>query len=171
VPLDLPAGWDPKAFDVSGYYATAEDVAKKVYPDAKLVRIDADGVRPSGLADLSLADNLYVRYWFRSEAASKRPDNIPIGVEYKSKCNFQIWVEPDGIELMPMDWDCDEETVAPPKCNLEQVWDKAIKIGAPKGNVVSSIGFRSNIVSHEIRWFFDIGESGEVFSEQIPDGC
>jgi serine/threonine-protein kinase len=168
IPLARPAGFDPAAFDISGYYPTAEAEAKRVWADAKLVRIDASGVRPTGLAELTLSDDFYVRYWFRSEKASKRPADLPIGVEHEAICNLQIWIDTSGAKLLPMSWDCDTLLAPPPKCTFKQAWDKAIQIGAPSGNAVASISYMANIVSKKVRWFVDVGDE---FSEQIPDGC
>jgi hypothetical protein len=168
IPLDLPSGWDPKAFDVTGYYKTAEAEAKSVWPDAKLVRIDADGVRPSGKAELTLSDDFYVRYWFRSEKESKPPPDLPVGMEYEATCNLQIWVDQSGIKLLPMSWECDEILVPPPKCTFEEAWAKAIKAGAPGGNAIADVSYMANIVSKQIRWFVTVGDK---FSEQLPDGC
>ena len=166
--LARPKAWDPKAFDVSGYLATATAEAKKIWADAKLVRIDADGVRPTGLAELTLSDDFYVRYWFRSEKASKRPADLPIGVEHEAVCNLQIWVDQSGVQLLPMSWDCDSILVPAPKCTFAQAWDKAIAAGAPSGNAVASVSYMANIVSKKVRWFVDVGDA---FSEQLPDGC
>jgi serine/threonine protein kinase len=168
IPLDRPKDFDPKAFDVTGYFPTAFAEAKKVWPDAKLVRIDADGVRPTGLAELTLDDGFYVRYWFRSEKASERPKDLPLGVDHEAVCNLQIWVDQKGIQLLPMSWDCDSLLAPPPKCTFKQAWDKAIKIGAPSGNAVASVSYMANIASKKIRWFVDVGDE---FSEQFPDGC
>jgi len=167
ITLDLPRHWDPKAFDVSGYYKTAEAEAKAIWPDARLVRIDADGVRPTGLSELTLSDDFYVRYWFRSEKQSKPPADLPIGVDYEATCNLQIWVDQGGVKLLPMSWECDEIQVPPPKCTFEQAWKKAIKAGAPSGNAVAEISYMANIVSKQIRWFVTVGDK---FSEQLPDG-
>jgi serine/threonine-protein kinase len=168
IPLDLPSGWDPKAFDITGYYKTAEAEAKSVWPDAKLVRIDANGVRPSGKAELTLSDDFYVRYWFRSEKESKRPADLPVGMEHEATCNLQIWVDQGGVKLLPMSWECDEILVPPPKCTFEEAWAKAIKAGAPGGNAIADVSYMANIVSKQIRWFVTVGDE---FSEQLPDGC
>ncbi|MCA9678179.1 MAG: hypothetical protein KC464_24345, partial [Myxococcales bacterium] len=167
-PLARPSGWDPKAFDVLGYLPTALDAARKVWADATLVRIDADGVRPTGLAELTLSDDFYARYWFKSDVAGKRPADLPAGMKYEATCNLQIVVNAAGLTMLPMTgWDCDELAAPMPKCNMKQMWDKAIKLGAPGGNAVAEVSYMANIVSKKIRWFYTVGD----FSEQIPDGC
>jgi len=168
VPMPLPPNWDPKAFDVTGYFKTAEAAAKQVWPDAQLVRIDADGVRPNGMSELTLDDEYYVRYWFKSETQKKPPAGQPIGVKNKQVFNLQVWVSKDGIDIQPMDWDDDEDAVPPPKCSFKGAWDKAIKTGAPGGNAVAEIGYMSNIVSHQIVWMIQVGDA---YDDQLPDGC
>jgi serine/threonine protein kinase len=168
ISLPVPPGFDPGGFDVSAYYPTAEAEARRIWSDARLVRIDADAVRPSGLAELTLGDRYYVRYWFRSEQASEPPADLPIGVEHKAVCNLQIWVDRSGVRLLPMSWDCDPILVPRPRCTVAQAWAKAIEAGAPGDNAVAQISYMANIVSKQVRWSVTIGK---VFSKQLPDGC
>src|SRR6185503_6980859 len=120
--------------------------AKAIWPDAKLVRIDASGVRPTGLAELTLSDDFYVRYWYQSDAASQRPADLPRGMEYEATCNLSIFVYKDNIRLSGMDgWECEEEAVPPPRCSVKQAWERAVKVGAPSDNVIAEIGYRVNI--------------------------
>ena len=88
-------------------------------------------------------------------------------MEWETKCNVQVWVEPDGIKLIPFEWDCDSAYAAPPKCSFEAAWKKASKLGAPSGNAVASIMYSANIVTGKVEWYFDIGD----WSESFPDGC
>jgi serine/threonine protein kinase len=166
--LDRPPDFDPKAFDVTGYYPTAEAWAKQLWPDAELVRLDASGVRPDGRADVTLDRSFYVRYWFRSPKVSERPADLPIGVDHKAKCNVQIWIDASGIKAIPFEWDCDEALIPKPTCSLEQAWAKAHKLGAPSGNAVAQIVYMTNIVTKKTVWYVQVGDQ---FSQQFPDGC
>lgn len=169
MPLSRPSGFDPAAFDVLGYLPEAHAVVKKFWPDAQLVRFDVGGVRPTGLAELTLSDDFNARYWFKSETAGKRPPDLPAGMKFETTCNVQIVVDASSILLLPMSgWDCDEIAIKPPRCDMKQMWDQAIEQGAPGGNAVAEVSFMANIVSKKIRWFFTVGEE---FSEQLPDDC
>ena len=76
---------NPKAWDVSGYVPTAAARAKELFSDAVLVRIDAEGVYPSGKADLTLDDSFYVLYRFLSPSRAVRPKDLPKGVDFVAR--------------------------------------------------------------------------------------
>jgi serine/threonine-protein kinase len=162
------AGFDPAKFDVSHYYAEAAAEAKKIYPDAVLWRVDAEGVMPDGNANLTLSDDFSVLYRFISPSKSQPPAGTPIGVKVDQKCVVYVNVEKTEIRSYTVEWECkDEHTIRAPKCTTAQVWQKAIKLGAPGKNAVAELGYRSDFDGNII-WYVDIGD---VFSQMIPDNC
>jgi serine/threonine protein kinase len=167
--LPKPSGFNAKKFDVTGYAKTALEWARKnVDPDAKLFRIDADGVTPDGMADLTIDDDYMVDYRFISPARSKRPDSLPLGVKYEWDCMFRIWVQREGIQIRNMKgWDCKEKTLALPKCSAKQVWKTAVDKGAPDKNAVGELGYRAGM-NDKPTWYFSIDD---VFSEMWLDDC
>jgi serine/threonine protein kinase len=167
--LPMPSGFNAKKFDPSSYAKTALEWAKKnVDPDAKLFRIDADGVMPDGNADLTLDSNYMVDYRFISPARAKRPDNIPLGVKYEYQCMFRIWVTKDSVQLREMSgWECKEKTLPLPKCSTAEVWKTAISKGAPDKNAVGQLGYRADFNGRAM-WYFDIDG---VFDDMWTDGC
>ena len=168
-PIPFPSGWNPAKFDLSAYTKIAVEHAHKlVDPDARLFRIDAAGVRPDGMADLTLDNNFDVDYRFISPARSKRPDNVPLGMKVEYHCMFRILVHKDGIELREMSgWECNEPKVPLPKCSAREVWKTAIGQGAPDKNAVGELGYRAPS-SGKPMWYFDIPG---VWSKAWPDGC
>jgi len=162
------SGFDPAAFDVTRYQRTAQKLARRTYSDAVLVRIDAEGVRPNGIADLTLDDSFTVLYRFVSPSRNKRPDDLPMGVEHKPNCKFYVLVQSSGVNPYPLNgWTCEEPLIGIPKCSVKQVWKKAEALGAPSGNAVAEIGYWADS-SGKGRWHFSV--KGH-YSGWIPDDC
>jgi hypothetical protein len=166
-PIALDA-FDPTKFDLMKFYPEAEAEAKKIWPDAKLWRIDAQGVYPDGHADVTLAENWEVMYRFISPKHSEPPAGTPMGVKKDENCVIYVDVEKEGIRSHVWSWDCKEEKlIRAPKCTPAQVWAKAIKLGAPAKNAVAELGYRSDFDGN-VLWYFDIGDQ---YSQMIPDNC
>jgi serine/threonine-protein kinase len=162
------ASFDPTRFDVSGFYGQAEAEARKIWPDAKLWRIDAEGVFPDGKANITLGENFSVLYRFISPKHSEPPAGTPMGVKVDQKCVIYVNVDKEEIRSYLVEWDCKEQKlIRAPKCSAAQVWQKAIKIGAPGKNAVAELGYRTDFDGN-ILWYFDIGDA---FSQTIPDNC
>lgn len=141
---------------------------RSVFPDAVLFRIDADGVRASGRADLTLANDLSVDYRFQSPAQSKRPANVPLGVDWEENCILRVIVEKGTVSLRPMTgWECTEKLAPRPSCTPAQIWQKAIAAGAPK-DAVAELGYRINPLGRRV-WYFSI--KGTEISEMFDDDC
>ncbi len=156
------------AFDVSGYIPAATKMAKAHFPDAVLIRIDAEGVRPNGKAELTLSDDFSVLYRFASPSKAKRPDDLPQGVEYKPTCKFYVNVTREGVNAYPLKgWACDEPFIGAPKCSARAVWKKAIARGAPAKNAVGEIGYWADS-DGKGRWAFQIGDKHSMW---IEDDC
>ena len=80
---------------------TARQMARKLFPDAVLVRLGAAGVRPNGKADLTLDDSFDVTYRFISPSGAKRPPDLPIGVSFKPNC---LVSETESCEVKSARW-------------------------------------------------------------------
>ncbi|HEY6180482.1 MAG TPA: hypothetical protein VIX73_38835, partial [Kofleriaceae bacterium] len=175
--IDPPPGYDPEHLDVSAFIPWAVAQARKVIPDAELIRIDTNGVGPDGRANLKLASlasehgSIDVR--FISPSRGKRDPSQPLGVaRHDFKCEFRVIASPEGVELMPIDFaDCSKEHVVPvPRCSFAGVWKKAIARKAPSQNAVGNVDYRSN--GSKPVWYFDIGAGfDKVFSQMFGDDC
>jgi len=180
---DLPAfKFDAKKLNVSAFLKFAIAESKKADPDAVLVRIDLDSVAPDGTANLTLpsmaSDHSGIDLRFVSMERGKRDPSLPIGTPHREKqeCEFRIEIEPGGVEIRTIfpaiteAASCIKQRPIPaPRCSVQQIWARAIAKGAPDGNAVASLGYRSN---GRPVWFFDIGEPGnKVFSSVFPDDC
>ncbi len=160
---------DVSAVDIDGYFPKAEELAKKAFSDASLARIDAMGVHPDGTADLTLDDGFVVLYKFISPSRSVRPKDLPMGVEHKPTCLYNVMF----MERMTMynkleGWACEPQPIRKPRCSVVQVWKKAIAKGAPSKNAVASIGYWADSKTGVPRWYFSIGDK---YSQFIKDDC
>jgi hypothetical protein len=91
-----------------------------------------------------------------------------MGVKVDQKCVVYVNVDKDGVRSYLVEWDCkDEKLIRAPRCTAAQVWQKAIKLGAPGKNAVAEMGYRTDFDGN-ILWYFDIGDA---FSQTIPDNC
>jgi hypothetical protein len=174
--IDPPGGYDPEHVDVTAFVPWAIAQARRAIPDARMVRIDADGVGPDGRANLKLptlaSPHGSVDVRFISPSRGKRDPGQPLGVGRRDfKCEFRVMATPDGVELMPIDFfDCAKEHVVPvPRCSLAALWKKALARKAPH-NAVGNVGYRSS--GSRPVWYFDIGFGTDVsFSEMFGDDC
>jgi hypothetical protein len=161
----LPASWDGQRFDVSAYLPTAVAAVKKIAPDAKLFRIDAEGVLPDGMVDLSQGS---ARFGFISKARAARPANVPLGGKWDPKCQINVWVEASGVDVR--EWTgCKETPIPLPRCSLKLRWQKMIAKGAPRSNAIAEVGYRANVIDGRAIWFFDIGDAFD--DGPSPDDC
>ncbi len=158
----------PSQVDVTGYLAEAQRRAEQAFDDAVLFRIDADGVRPNGKADLTLGQSFSVTYRFMSKSRAKRPKGLTLGVEHKPTCIFYVSVGPQETSNYALaGWDCSKiSPTGRPRCTSKQIWQRAIADGAPKNNAVAEIGYRK--FAGAKKWYFDIKG---VFSKTYNDDC
>jgi serine/threonine protein kinase len=161
----LPPSWNGKRFDVSAYLPTAVAAVRKIAPDAKLFRIDAEGVLPDGIVDLSQGS---ARYGFISKARAARPSHIPLGGKWEPKCQINVWVEADGIDVREF-VGCKETPVPMPRCSFKQRWQQMIAKGAPRSNAIAEMGYRAGVIDGKAIWFFDIGDAFD--DGPSPDAC
>jgi serine/threonine-protein kinase len=158
----------PSSWDVTGYLPQALARARAQFPDAVLSRIDADGVYPSGKADLTLDDGYSVLYRFRSGSRAKRPATLPQGVKHKPTCLFYVLVNHDSISSYPLEgWTCDNQpAIRMPRCSVKEVWRRAAAAGAPTDNAVGTLSYRLNSEGKP-QWWFSIG--GEHQHDFVDD--
>jgi hypothetical protein len=160
-------GHQAGSWDVSAYLPTALARAKRKFPDAKLVRIDAEGVYPSGKADLTLDEGFSVLYRFMSPSRARRPTDIPQGVEHKPTCMYYVLIDQKSVSAYPLrGWACDNESpIRMPRCSARQIWRRAAADGAPTKNAVGSLSYRVN-PGGEPQWWFSIGKDHQhVFDD------
>lgn len=158
----------PTAWDVSGYLPKAFAHAKAYFPDAVLVRIDADGVYPSGKANLELDSDFDVLYRFMSPSAAARPKDLPLGVEHKPTCMLYVLVNRSELTVYTLQgWSCEDQVkIRMPRCSAKQVWAKAAAQGAPSDNAVAEISYR--IFRGHPTWLLQVGKDHD---HEILDDC
>ncbi len=135
--------------------------------DAKLTEIDISQVAPTGLANLS-KHGAEATYRFRSPTRSKRPRDVPNGVEVDIICMVYVEVKNGKASVYAVaNETCDDRFPRKPRCSLAQVWNKAYKRGAPSGNWVAKINYANG-------WFISIRKAqrdGRDFDASLPDDC
>ena len=161
-----PAGFDPKSFDVWGFFDEATRLAEKEQSDARFVRLDAQGLRPSGHVDLTQTGNT-VLYRYRSPSLSVPPAGFPENKKYEGECIVYVYADQNGVRTYPAKWSCDWPFLAKPRCSPAQIWKAAERRGAPTGNLVANIGFWADD-SGRGRWLLDVTDR---FSQFVPDSC
>jgi hypothetical protein len=165
--ITVQADYDPKRFDPVRYLPTALALARRLYPDAKLTRFDFEPVFSDGRVDLTMPGDDR-SFWFRSEAASKRPAGVPPNVPVDRPCMIYVELEPGRVTARIVDNDeCDDNLVRPPKCGLASVWKQALARGVPKDHV-AKIGWL-----FDEKWFFDtdLTHDGTGETTSLPDRC
>ncbi len=153
--------FDVKAFDAGAFVPEARKLAENLYPDAFLVGFDMPAVFPSGTSDLTMGD-FEVTYNFLSPKHSIRTK--PVGMEDERAC--WVYVEVDSAGVTARIVESDDCTGVPrpnPKCSVAEVWQRAIRLGAPKHNTVANMDYLWD------GWFFDIDQVS--FTESIADDC
>jgi hypothetical protein len=158
----------PTAWDVTGYVPKALATARSYFPDAVLVRIDANGVYPTGKANLELDSKFDVLYRFMSPSAATRPKDLPLGVEHKPTCMLYVLVSSAEISVYTLKgWSCEDEVkIRLPRCSAREVWARAAAQGAPSKNAVAEVSYR--IFRGRPMWLLQIGEA---FDQEIADDC
>ena len=162
-------GWDPKHIDVDEYIAWATQIATATVPDAKLNRIDVQGVFPDGHADLTMSTSGFVTVRFISPSRAKVDPSTPVGASPNYHCMFQVMATVQtGPFITPSDGtSCEGETENVPHCTTRGVWQELIAKNAPSGNAVAQLGFWSNKDGKPPQWYGNVGK----FSAFVPDAC
>jgi serine/threonine-protein kinase len=157
------------AFDPFAYTARAQALARRLFPDAGLTRIDIEYMTSNGRAILKGGHD--VTYRFRSAARSVRPAGVPQNVEVDIPCMVHVWVSADGVAASPVtDEECDEKVLPAPRCGGAALWKKAFPKGTPKpGDWAARISLLPD------GWFFSAPGLGEAPDDDLdvtlPDDC
>ncbi len=156
-----------KHFDLYAFLPKAEKMAHGFLKDAKLTRIDSNGVHPDGTVDLSYQSS-FVLYRFRSPSASKRPPGTPDNVKYEGRCMAYVSVRDAQVQaFVPGSGDCEAPILDTPHCSPAQVWRHAARVGAPSGNVIGMLDFYPDDAGHA-RWLVSVPPG---FTKFIDDAC
>jgi serine/threonine protein kinase len=165
--------FDPKHVDVQAVIRLAQGEAKREVPDAELLRIDLENVRPDGTADLTLAigirnPDLTVR--FRSPSHAHPNPNKPRG-STPDPCQFQLSVDATSAQMGPMS-SCDERPAGPPHCSVADIWKRALLKQPSLSDTVAEITYMVNIVSKRVVWSFTVGQAPNWLArEMYQDDC
>ncbi|MBN1607814.1 MAG: protein kinase [Polyangiaceae bacterium] len=159
---------DVRAFDVSAFLQTARAMARQHFADAELTSFYADGIAPTGLVDLTASKDFHVVYSFRSPTRSVPPPNHPTNVDYQAVCVATVYVDAEGVRANAVEWECNAPFVPAPKCQAQQIWARAQKLGAPSGNVAASLLYGMGEDTKQPRWSLSVPPS---FGDLLPDGC
>jgi len=164
-----PPGFDPRRVDPMEHFPLAERLARHRFPDAQLVRIQIQGMRPDGWIDTSI-DGTFpsgVLFRFRSPEKSKIPPGYPANARRRAECYYYYSVGDDGVSSYTVDiLDCTETIVSNPRCTPRQVWVAAVRKGAPRGDLLGNLSYYG-WGTQRPRWSVQIGE----YSGWIPDDC
>ena len=165
--ITVAADYDPKNFDPVAYLPKALALARKLYPDAKLTRFDFEPVLSNGRVDMTMPGDDR-SYWYRSEAASKRPANVPPNLPHERPCMIYVDLEPTKVtaRIVTND-DCDDNLVRDPKCKLGSVWKQALAKGVPQDHVAKISWL------FDEKWFFDsdLANDGKGETTSFEDRC
>jgi len=156
--LSFKPTFNTKAFKAEKWWRTAKKHAEKLMPDLVLTDFEVKYVMSNGLANLSYR-GAEASYWFRSKSRSKRPKNIPRGVEHEIYCMVYVDVSKSKIQVYAASREKCRGSLRPPRCSLKHVMKKAREIGMPQG--------AAEVDLLDDGWYVQIDE----WSETIPDDC
>jgi len=175
--------------NISGDLAGARAKAEGSMPDPELVAIKADYVSPLGVTDLT-AYGGRVSYTFVSPSRLAVPEPVPTGplgapaptVKYET-CATEVRYSSGRLRVYETSGrgvaTCGEALPTSPSCTVVDVWNEAIRRGAPS-NALASIRLDMRDVKlqgetksrHIAAWRFSIsGSSGTVAEYTMPDRC
>ncbi len=172
-PSKTPSPEAGELFDVSVGYGQALAMARRTFPDAELLRIEAQYVDEQGRAHFKY--NGEVRYRFRSPsraAAPPPPNSEPLGAPQTRRrpfCRLSVYAYKDHALRVSNgndgDTDCGGESIPPPRCTVAAVWARARAQGAPGGAIaeidLDGRGWRLAVNS----------DRGTVFAGRFADDC
>ncbi len=127
----------------------AQRQARAKLADAALVSITCTPVRADGTTDLTLAgaDNPHCEFEFRSPANSRRPADLPTGINKDLPCLTNLYVRPamDDSEVNLDSRRLDEcrrlHLARTPACSFADVWKRAVDAKAAPADAVAFVRF------------------------------
>jgi hypothetical protein len=120
---------DQKHFDPIAQLPAMQALARRIYPDARLVNFGGLGLVASGAFDLVPNTN-YVTYTFRSESAPRAPRGL------HTYCLVTVQTHPGFIQVSTTwSYDCADPYLAL-RCNGAGLWKAAVAKGAPTDGVL-----------------------------------
>ncbi len=164
-----PPGFDPRRVDPMAHFPVAERLARRRFADAQLVRIQIQGMKPDGTIDTNIQGQFPsgVLFRWRSPARSRPPADYPQNAKYQAECFYYYSVGAEGVSSYTVDiLDCSETIVPKPRCSPRQVWEHAVRRGAPRGNLIGNLSYYG-WGTQRPRWSVSIGD----FNGWIEDDC
>ena len=154
----------PARLDPVAYLATAQRLARRLMPDARLTAIRVEYALVDGSALLRTDDG--VDYTFRSPSHSHRPADLPANVEVDIPCLVRVWVRRGKVQASPVtDETCHQALVAAPRCTTAGIWRMAFPRGPPARNLAAQIDYDSG------GWDFSLSGAGQDVSTTLRDTC
>jgi hypothetical protein len=150
-------------------WATAQ--AKKLFPDATLVRFDVMGALADGTTRLADVDNGMLAFRFVVPSRAKPDPNRPPGAKADVlRCEFQIVVTTANTLLVPADSDCRARPLGTPKCSVAKIWKRAIDKKAP-ANGLATLSYFDD--AGTTIWIFSLRDEakGINIGERFLDDC
>lgn len=165
------------------WYIAAQKAASEWAQDSELILMEGDLITPDGIAQ----KQGYWRFVFQSKARfeSRVPPTSPIPgapvTAARSTCRYEFKISPyfgrgGLIASKGPSGNCRkmEAPLGPPRCPVKEVWNRAIKLGAPNPGWADISYVKSSDGSNV--WAFVIqdratGGPKPIFSANIPDDC
>jgi hypothetical protein len=165
-PLDVALpGVDPRRVDASALLARVAHEIQADVPDAVVTGVAFDAVAPDGSIDLTRDPSLQVTYFFQSAAMKTRGDRMPHGLP-RPGCRIAVHASARQVtvEGAQRGGDTCDDPPGPPRCSAREVWQEAVRRGAPATGDVATL----NYLSATATWRFRIDGEHEYF---IADDC
>lgn len=158
--------------DVSGMLPEARSLARETLPDAVLVSIKAKYVDPRGIDDL--ASHGYVDYRFVSPSraakagASRSAPACAVTISYNERTKlYRTRFYPEVTISNGYETSCGVPLAHPPSCTANEVWNEAIRRGAPKNGVATYFALEASSEG-EPTWRIDVDPA---YGARFPDRC
>jgi hypothetical protein len=170
--LTEPLDGDPKYFGLTAFLPRATALARKLVPDAELVKLMALRVGADGWIELGELKDRAVVYLFRSRSLGKPTTTNAPGAE---GCGVRVRVSTtEGIVAERTIQPCADEIVPAPRCSPADVWQLALARGATGDRIATLAWFHdTSVTPARPRWVFDsrIGDDGIHGIDMFLDDC
>jgi serine/threonine protein kinase len=171
--LKPPWALDAKHIDTVKLDDWALKSALKLASDARLLRIDGNGIFSDGHADLKIMTNGYRLYQFLSPSHTKADPSEPVGAHHERQCGFKMLVNSNAdVSVVPSTDACEQKPISNPRCKATQIWNKALADGAPK-NGVADLNYYAPNNDGKASWAFRVLDdaAGVNFTKVYADDC